>query len=259
MANNNPIGFFDSGIGLISVLKETKKILPFENFAILADQAHNPFGEKTKDQIKKFTADATSYLVKKHKIKMIVIACNTATVLGLDYLREKFSIPTVGTVPAVKVAFSKSSEAKVAIMSTPATAKSQYLDNLINKFGSKSLTLKIACTGLEEAIEILDKNQIETLIKKYIKPIIKFRADIVVLGCTHYPLVKNKIRKNLSAHTKIIDSSLAISKRVRQILLENNLQAQKRQRDFYYTTGDPRLFSQTVSKLLKSNIQASKV
>ena len=255
--NNNPIGFFDSGVGLISVLKETKKLLPLENFVIFADQGHNPYGEKSKVQIRKYAKDAISYLIKKHQIKMMVLACNTATVLALDFLRKHFEIPIVGTVPAVKTAYGHSKKSKIAVMSTPATAKSQYLKTLIKDHGRNAKTLKVGCFGLEEAIEILDKKRISSLSKKYTIPINKFGADVVVLGCTHYPLVKDQIRKNLTDKIKIIDSGQAIAKRVKSLLADNV--SQKRAKDFYYTSGDSQLFSRVASTLLRSKIRAYQV
>src|SRR3990167_5920817 len=195
MVNNRPIGFFDSGVGLFSTLVETKKLLPNENFVIFADQSHNPYGEKSGHQIRKFARTATEFLIIKHNIKMMVLACNTATVLALDYLRKNFDIPIVGTVPAVKPAFEGHKQVRVAIMSTPATAKSKYLDSLINDFGEPTKTLKVGCTGLEEAIEVWDHTAIETCLDQYIKKINSAGPNVVVLGCTHYPLIRDLIRK----------------------------------------------------------------
>ena len=257
MSNNQPIGFFDSGIGQLSVLIETQKLLPKENFVVFADHVHNPLGQKTPAQIKKFTAEATSYLMKKHNIKVMVIACNTASVLGLDYLREKFNIPIVGTVPAVKTAFADSKKPKVVVMSTPATAKSKYLDDLIRKYGHKSRTLKIGCAGLEEAIEVLNKNNIDKMLKKYTDRIKKFSPNIVVLGCTHYPLIKNRIKSFLPG-VKVIDSGQAIAHRIKQVLKEKKLRSTKKTQDLYYTTRKPQLFSKVASILLKSKVKTIK-
>src|SRR3989344_7774199 len=101
--NNQPIGIFDSGVGGLSVLIELKRLLPHENFVFLADQLYVPYGEKSKKQLVKLTSRITSSLVKNHNIKMMVVACNTATCSALPEMREKFPIPIVGTVPAIKV------------------------------------------------------------------------------------------------------------------------------------------------------------
>ncbi len=259
MNKNQPIGFFDSGVGLFSVLKETKKLLPNENYVIYADQGRNPYGEKSQHQIIKYAHEATSFLINKHHIKMMVLACNTATVLALDHLRKHFRLPFIGTVPAIKPAFDKDKKSRVAIMSTPATAKSDYLKKLINLYGDEKLTLPIGCSGLEEAIEILDYQKIDRALIKYIGEAKKFKAEKIVLGCTHYPLIKNKIKQRLDSNIKVIDSSGAIAKRIEAVLSENNQVSSKRQRDIFYTTGNEKIFSEISSKLLKYKVYATKI
>ena len=256
MSDSHPIGFFDSGVGLLSVLAETKKLLPREIFVIFADQGHNPYGEKSAKQIKSYATDATNFLIKKHNIKMMVLACNTATVLALGDLRKKFKIPIIGTVPAVKPAFKKSKGVKVAIMSTPLTAKSKYLTSLVSKFGNDKNALKLGCRGLEEAIEILDHKKIDQILEKYLAKVKKFKPDVVILGCTHYPLIKNKIQKELGNGVTLLDSGEAIAKRVRAILKETKSFSSRRQSDIFYTTGDPKQFSRVASILLKKKINA---
>lgn len=255
--NNDPIGFFDSGIGLFSILAETKKILPLENFVIFADQGHNPYGEKSPKQIRKYTRDATDFLIRCHSIKMMVLACNTATVLAINSLRRNFTIPIVGTVPAVKPAFKGSEDTRVAIMSTPATAKSQYLASLIKDFGNSPKTLKVGCAGLEEAIEGQDEEKIKKTLDVNLSKIKKFNPDIVVLGCTHYPLIKNKIKSSLP-RAKIIDSGKAIAKRIKKLLEDSGSASNKRTADFYYTTASPQFFSKVVSTLIKKKVTAQK-
>lgn len=256
MADPRPIGFFDSGVGLISVLSETKKLLPHENFVIYADQIHNPYGERSEKQIKSYATAATDFLVKKHKIKMMVLACNTATVLALDHLRREFDLPFVGTVPAIKPAVVRSKNKRIAIMSTPATARSKYLNDLVKKYAKGAQILKIGCDGLEEAIEILDKTQIIKLIRKFAKKIKEFKADTVVLGCTHYPLFKKEISDGLGRRAEIIDSGEAIAKQIKRVLQDSGLTSQRRTGDVYYTTGDVSIFSKITSRILKQKIKS---
>lgn len=256
MASTDPIAFFDSGVGLFSVLAETKKILPLENYVIFADQGHNPYGEKTEQEIISYTQSATRFLLKKHKIKILVLACNTATVLALGQLRKKFDIPIIGTVPAVKPAFLKDKNTRVAIMSTPATAKSKYLKDLIRKFGQESKTLRIGCAGLEEAIEVLDLPKIEKLLLRYLPKIQNFGASILVLGCTHYPLIKRQIKSKVK-NLKIIDSGKAIAKQIQTVLWQTDSFSKKKIKDAYYTTGDSAAFSKIVSRLLQQKIKVS--
>lgn len=254
---NNPIAFFDSGVGLFSVLDQTRKILPLENYVIFADQDHNPYGEKTRQQIVSYTEGATQFLLSKHRIKMLVLACNTATVLALEKLRKKFDIPIIGTVPAVKVACQDPKARRVVVMSTPATAKSAYLKDLIGRFSTGKKTLTVGCVGLEEAIEILDRVKIDKVLNKYIPKIEKFHPDTVVLGCTHYPLIRKEIEARLEK-VKVIDSGEAIAKQIKRVLQDSGLASQKRTGDVYYTTGDVSIFSKITSKILKQKIKSAR-
>src|SRR3989338_6860179 len=126
MADNRPIGLFDSGVGGLSVLLEIKKLLPNEKFIFIADQANVPYGAKTQKQLQELSEKVASFLLLKD-VSMIVVACNTATCYALDYLREKIKNPIIGVVPALKPAAKKTKNDKIAIMSTPATAKSAIL------------------------------------------------------------------------------------------------------------------------------------
>jgi glutamate racemase len=257
MSKTQPIAFFDSGVGLYSVLKETKKRLPMEDYVIFADQNNNPFGEKSQSEIMEFTANAAGFLINKHDIKMMVLACNTATVLALNSLRKTFKIPIVGVVPAIKPAASRTKKARIAVMSTPATAKSAYLSNLVSKFSPHARVLKLGCPGLEEAIEILDEQKILKLVKKYTQIVKSFGADTLVLGCTHYPLVKNLVKKNLGRDIAVIDSSKAVAKRVDSLLELSGKKSTRRNGDIYYTTKDPGQFSLVSSRILKARVEAS--
>src|SRR3989344_7038350 len=119
-----PIGVFDSGVGGLSVLRELQKILPKENFVFLADQKYVPYGEKTKPELIGLVYRITDYFIKHHNIKMLVVACNTATCGAIEELRSKYTLPIVGTVPAIKLAAKKTKSRTVASISTPSTSKS---------------------------------------------------------------------------------------------------------------------------------------
>lgn len=257
--DNNKIALFDSGVGQLSVYQEIKKLLPRENFVIFADQKHMPYGKKSSAEIKKFVLEAAEFLIKHHKIKMMVLACNTATVLALDKLRKNLPIPVIGVVPAIKPAAEKSKNRRIVNMSTPATARSPYLQKLINNFAKDCKVLKLGCPGLENAVETMDQEEITSIIKKYSKIINKFNPDIVVLGCTHYPLVKNQIKENLTHGIDVVDSGAAIARQVSKILKESDQMSNIRQNDIFYTTGDTEQFSKVCTAILGYKILASQV
>ncbi|MEX2028340.1 MAG: glutamate racemase [Candidatus Curtissbacteria bacterium] len=256
--NERPIGLFDSGVGGLSVMTEIGKALPNETFIFLADQLNNPYGAKTKRELEDLTEKITYFLMRQ-KIKALVVACNTATCYAIDYLRLNFDIPIVGVVPAVKPAAGLSKNGKIAIMSTPATAKSAYLDSLILDFAKSKKSLKLGCEGLEESVEALDKKSWDTLLDKYAKKIKNFGADVVVLGCTHFPFLKSEIKKRLGPKIRVIDSGQAIARRVKYLLAKKDELSGKKGKDLFFTTGDPKEFSRVASALLGYDVSSKKV
>lgn len=258
MQNNRPIGFFDSGIGGISILKEVKKNLPLENIIFIADQKNFPYGQKTELALNVITKKITDFLMT-YDIKILVVACNTATCYSLKYLRSKFSIPIVGVVPAIKPAAQSSQKSKIAILSTPATSASFYLENLINKFAKDAKVLKLSCPGLEKAIEASDHKRITYLVDKYSKKIKNFGADVVVLGCTHYPIVSDKFKKHLGSGIKIFDSTLPIARRIKALLQKSNSYSNNKVEDLYFTTANAQKFSENSSSILNMQVSAIKI
>jgi len=261
--NSRPIGVFDSGIGGLSVLQELQYLLPNETFIFLADQKYVPYGEKTKKELVNLTYRITDYLIKNHNIKLMVIACNTATCGAIDELRQKYSFPIVGTVPAVKVAAEKTKSGTIAVISTPSTSKSAALKKLIKDNCQGVNVLNIGCQNLENVVEKgeLNNAQISTLLLKYLNGVVSSRVDYLVLGCTHYPFLKKAIEKIVGSRIKLIDSGQAIAKQTQVLLLRHRVKnnQQKEGKTIYFTTGNPINFSKVASKLLKTKIQAKKV
>lgn len=258
MADSRPIGLFDSGVGGLSVLLEIAKSMPNENFVFLADQLHNPYGAKAKSELEDLSERITYFLLKR-KIKALVIACNTATCYAMDYLRFNFDIPIVGVVPAVRPSAKLTKTGKIAIMSTPATAKSAYLASLVLEFAENRQCLKLGCGGLEESVETLDKKAWDDLLDTYTGKIQKFGADVIVLGCTHFPFLKKDIKKRMGPKVKVIDSGAAIARRVKYLLTKKGALSPKKDKDLFFTTGDAKEFSRVASVLLGENISAERV
>jgi len=257
MQSKKPIGIFDSGVGGLSVLIEIKKILPKENLVFLADQKNVPYGLKTKKQLKKITEDITRFLLARD-IKMLVIACNTATCYALSHLRKTFAIPVIGVVPAIKPAAQISQRGKIAVMSTPATAQSSYLKNLIKNHAPYTGVLRLGCDGLEDIVEDLNYKAITKTLPKFAAEVKNFGADVLVLGCTHYPLIKDKIEKSLNSEVRVIDSGKAVAQRIKFILEQNKMSSRQKKFEIYYTTKNADKFSKVASILLATEIKAQK-
>lgn len=261
--NNLPIGVFDSGVGGLSVLRELKRLLPRENFIFFGDQLNVPYGEKSKQQLVGFLYKITDYLTKNHKVKMLVLACNTATCYAIDELREKYSFPIVGTVPALKPAALKTKTGTIAVISTPATSRSPVIKKLIENYCKGVKVINTGCKNLENAVEEgePDSPVAISLLEKYLSPIKNSGADYLVLACTHYPFLKREIKKIVGPRIKLLDSGKAIARRTDFLLKTGNIKNKQKKvgETYYFTTGDPTKFSKVASKLLKLKIEAEKV
>lgn len=242
------------------MLKELEHLLPNEDFIFLADQLYLPYGEKNKKELISRVSKITDYFIHQHNIKMMIMACNTATSNTIDDLRKKYSFPIVGTIPAVKVAAEKTKTGTIAVISTVATSKSQALKKLINNYCQSMHVLNIGCKNLVEMVERGLPSVVDKLLLEYLEPVVDSNADYLVLGCTHYPFLKKNIKKIVGRKVKFLDSGKAIAKRARFLLVTNSMvnNQKKHGKTSYFTTLDPSKFSKTANLLLKSKIIAKK-
>jgi glutamate racemase len=252
--DNRPIGFFDSGVGGLTIWRATRKLLPQESLIFLADSGHVPYGEKSTDELRDLTARIARFLIDQGA-KMIVVACNTATVHCIGHLRATFpEVPFVGVVPVVKTLARRTHTGTIAVLSTPATSRSPYLAGLIEEFAPDKQVINIGCDGLEDLVE---SGQARTglataLLERHLAPVRGSRADVVGLGCTHYPFLRGRIKRILGPGVRVYDPSRPVARRVRQILAERDAFAQQAHPAYgFYTTGDPQLFARVASKLLR--------
>ncbi len=222
---DRPIGFFDSGVGGISVLKEAIKLMPEENYIYFGDSKNAPFGEKDKEEIKKLTFKAVELLIVKG-CKAIVIACNTATSAAINDLREKYkNIPIIGIEPALKPAMEKNQNGKVIIMGTPITLRERKFKELLNKYGDNKEVELIPCAGLVDLIEDGKIDCCET--EKYLKDKLYHLKDkkiyAVVLGCTHYPFIENTIRMIFGENINIIHGGEGTARQLKRQLIKDGI------------------------------------
>ena len=219
---NNKIGVFDSGIGGLTTLKEIRKILPNEDYIFYADSKNNPYGDKTTEELFNITKDIVDYLIKEN-VKLIVIACNTATTKCIKLLREEYNnIIFVGTEPAIKVACDNNYK-NTLVLATPGTINSERTCELINDFKKENENIYlVSCDYLANAIENKQDEKIDKLLHKYLDEYTNKKIDAIVLGCTHYPIIKDKIQK-FFPESDIIDGNIGVAKQVKYQLETNNL------------------------------------
>ena len=220
--NNNKIGMFDSGIGGLTILKELRKLLPNENYIYYADSKNNPYGEKSDSELMNIVTNIVDFLISK-EVKIIVIACNTATTRCINRLRKMYpNMIFVGTEPAIKVACDKNYK-NTLVMATPGTIKSERTHELakLNKKRDQKITL-LSCKGLADAIESGNKDNVNKVLHKLLDKYVDEGIDSIVLGCTHYPHAKKNI-KELFPNAKLIDGNKGVSRQVKRQLESHNL------------------------------------
>lgn len=224
--NTKPIGFFDSGVGGISVLKTAYLRMPNENYIYYGDNNNAPYGEKTEDQIKKLSLAAGTFLFEKG-VKAIVVACNTATSAAVIKMREKFSIPVISMEPAVKPALGV--DGKVLVLATPATVTQARYLGLIERLGAQDRVISLGCGGLAELIEqgCMDESSIHRCLSAHLEGIDGKQIGAIVLGCTHYAFVENHIKscveEAFQINCSVFDGRFGTVRQLQQIIEQQGI------------------------------------
>ena len=225
---NRPIGVFDSGMGGITILSRLMEVLPHEDYIYYGDSIHNPYGEKSEQEILTYAMFVSEFLIDKG-CKAIVIACNTASSVAVDYLREKFPETLfIATVPALKMAMDEDRKQNVLVMATKATLASKKFRDLYNSYKEEQSHIHLLnCNNLANLIEEEVQTKINQKLKKLLAYYEKQNINTVVLGCTHYPLIKDNI-KALLGNVKMIEGSYGISGELKKRLKDRDLLNTKR-------------------------------
>lgn len=226
--NNNPIGVYDSGFGGLSVWRELHRALPNESLIYLGDGKNCPYGSRPAEQIRQLAEEAVRDLLERG-CKMVVVACNTATAAAIAHLRATFAdVPIVGLEPAVKPACSMTRTKRVGVIATQRSLQGEKFLSTVARYGQGVEVIKAVGQGWVEAVEQSDEQSAETemLVRRVVEPIIEAGADVLVLGCTHYPFLKDVIRRVVGERdVAVIDSGEAVEKRVESLLDEYGLRA----------------------------------
>jgi len=247
---NHTIGVFDSGVGGLTLLREIRSLLPYEDFIYISDNAYAPYGALSPEDIRKRSQTLTQWLCEQ-SCKLIVVACNTATTNAIDYLRKNYPIPFVGIEPAIKPAALQTKTGVVGVLATKGTLSSGLFHETSSVHGEGVQILEKEGKHLVEMIEsgMLQSEEIEQLLQTYIQPMIEQRVDHLVLGCTHYPFLMPILTRILPQHIKIVDCNGAVAKQVERVLNKRELdrESQNLGSTTYFCTGDSQPMRQFVS------------
>lgn len=229
---NAPIGIFDSGVGGLSIAIEIARHLPNEHIVYYADTANVPYGPRDDQNIRELTAHAIEWLYRQG-CKAAVVACNTASAFSLDYLRDYYGehFPIIGLVPALKPAVLQTQSKVVAVLATPATFRGKLIKDVIQNFAEPMgvNVLSVTCLDLVPFVEAGQQNSeaCKAILRKVLDPVVDQNADYLVLGCTHYPFLRENISALYQDRLTLVDSGLAVARQTSRILFKNKLIAEE--------------------------------
>lgn len=249
-----PIGIFDSGVGGLSVLKAIRTQLSCHPVVYLADQAHVPYGARTKDEVRDFAHEITRFLLEQGA-RLIIVACNAASAAALYNLRAAFpGVPFVGMEPAVKPAASSTHSGVIGVLATSVTFQGELYAAVVERFAKGVTILQDTCPGLVGQIESgdLDSPKTRDILQRALQPMMDRGVDTVVMGCTHYPFIIPLVRQIVGPRVDVIDPAPAVARQAGRLLDASGLRATCEQAGQvrFYTTGDPGHFREMLPRLL---------
>jgi glutamate racemase len=250
-----PIGMFDSGMGGLTVLHQCLVHMPNESFAYVGDTARFPYGEKSKEQLELYATQIAAFL-ETVPVKLIVVACYSATAAALPLLQERFATPIVGVVmPGARAAVETSRYRRVGVLATQATVASGAYPRAIGSLDSGAEVLQQACPGLVSFIEAGDVSSqaLADAVQGFTEPLKARRPDVVILGCTHYPLVAPMLQRFLGRDVTLVNPAAEIAREVEQMLLRQEITREGDELGSYrfYTTGDTDTFRNVGARFLQ--------
>ena len=229
MDRDRPIGVFDSGVGGLSILRALRAELPDEDFVYFSDAGHAPYGEKGEAFVSSRSLAIAVDLLERHRIKALVVACNTATAAAVHLLRAQHTqLPVVGVEPALKPAAALTRTGHVAVLATRGTLSSAKFDALLGSLRGQADFVLVPCDGLAAAIEDDDRARIRELCERYTAGIGRFgtgpgEIDTVVLGCTHYPFAAPVFQELLGPEVRLVETGDPVARQTRRLLADRDL------------------------------------
>ena len=254
--DNRAIGIFDSGVGGLTVLAEIRKELPNEDIIYLGDTQNFPYGNKTKEQIIEFSIQNVETLIQKG-VKVIVIACGTATSQAIEELQAKFEIPIIGIIEPTIQYIKSQNYHEIGVIATQGTIRSGAWEQKINEVIPEIKVTNKACPMLAEIAEEgkAQSEQGRKVIKEYMEPFKEKNIDKIILGCTHYPIYEKIIREELGYEVELINTGVTVSKYLQKYLKDKDLENQeKRKNEKIFLTKPEKHFKEIAKNILDENL-----
>ncbi|MFH1251279.1 MAG: glutamate racemase [bacterium] len=252
--NNRPIGVFDSGLGGLTVVNQLIQYLPQESIVYFGDTARVPYGTKSPETIRKFAVQITRYL-QSQGVKLIVVACNTVSSVAMENVVELSSVPVIGVIqPGARAALQKSKNRRIGVIGTSATVSAGKYNSVLSSIAPDVVVFAQACPLFVPLVEEgwIDSEVTEMVARIYLEPLIRQSIDTLILGCTHYPIIKDTIKKIVDKDIEIVDSAIQTALEVRAVLSSNNLlnDSGTLPEHLYYVSDFPQKFEDIARRLL---------
>lgn len=260
--NSRPIGIFDSGLGGLTILKTLHQALPQENLIYFGDTMNVPYGAKSKAAVTRFSLDIARFL-QAQDVKLIIVACNTASALALPTLQKQISVPVLGVIePGALKASQQTHNGKIAVLATEATVQSGSYVKALKKISPKLQVFQQACPVFVPLIEEgwLHKKAGELIIADYLRDMLATKADTFILGCTHYPVIKQFIAKQVGKQIKLVDSAEVVAQKVSDFLHQTDqLNPRGKGKLTIYASDDPTRFTRLAKHILKNSLPPARL
>jgi glutamate racemase len=262
MSDSRPIGIFDSGVGGLTVFSEVEKALPKEEIIYFGDTARVPYGTKSKETITRFSVENVEFLMK-HNVKLVLVACNTASSLSLDFLKRCFRVPIIGVIePGARNAVSSTRNNKIGVVGTNATIISGAYEKAVKKINSRISVYSQSCPLFVPLVEEgwIDDKVTYDVASIYLKGLKGKGVDTLILGCTHYPLLKNIMKKFMGSKVSLVDSATEVAKEAKFILDASGLLNENpgKKRHKFFVSDEPGPFIRLSERFLKRKMECVK-
>ncbi|MDI6736276.1 MAG: glutamate racemase [bacterium] len=254
-----PIGIFDSGVGGLTVAAEVMKTLPAEDIIYFGDIARTPYGTKSLETVRRFSIEIADFLIKQ-RVKMIVVACNTASSLALATLKERFHLPIIGVLePGVLKAIKSTKSKRIGVIGTQATISSNAYPQAIKTIAPDIQVLNQPCPLFVPLVEEgwLEHEVTKLVAKEYLTPLKENQIDTLILGCTHYPFLKGVIQVVMGNEVVLVDSAIEVAEEIKKVLSQNNGLRPQNSNPVYkfYVSDTSSKFAEVGKRLLGNEIQ----
>ncbi|MDO8536329.1 MAG: glutamate racemase [Candidatus Omnitrophota bacterium] len=262
MSDARPIGIFDSGVGGLTVFSEVEKALPREEIIYFGDTARVPYGTKSKETITRFSVENVEFLMK-HNVKLVLVACNTASSLSLDFLKRCFRVPIIGVIePGARNAVNSTRNNKIGVLGTSATIISGAYEKAVKKISQKISVYSQSCPLFVPLVEEgwVGEDVTYDVVSIYLKGLKSKRVDTLILGCTHYPLLKNVIKKFMGNGVSLVDSAREVAKEAGAILDASGLLNENpgKRNHRFFVSDEPGPFIRLSERFLKREMKCVK-